>query len=128
MSSIAMATPTIVTTGATTAGTRRARSSIISIVAADAGLGGDTVAIRSATIAIGPALSWPFTGSQRSVRDFVAAEAASGAARVGPGPLPSSLPLFALATPVQAAALLAAAAATAFALVTRDRRHRAFAM
>jgi putative inorganic carbon (HCO3(-)) transporter len=42
--------------------------------------------------------------------------------------LPLSLPTFALATPVQAAALLAAAAATAFALVTRDRRRRALAM
>jgi O-antigen ligase len=38
------------------------------------------------------------------------------------------LSMFALATPVQAAALLAAAGATAFALVTRDRRHRALAM
>jgi hypothetical protein len=42
--------------------------------------------------------------------------------------LPTSLSLFALATPVQAVALLAAAAATAFALVTRDRRHRALAI
>jgi hypothetical protein len=33
---------------------RRARSSRISIVAADAGLGGDTVAIESATIAVRP--------------------------------------------------------------------------
>jgi hypothetical protein len=36
--------------------------------------------------------------------------------------------MFALATPVQATALLAAAAATAYALVTRNRRRRAFAM
>ena len=36
--------------------------------------------------------------------------------------------MFALATPVQAAALLAAAAATGYALVTRDRRRRAMAM
>jgi O-antigen ligase len=42
--------------------------------------------------------------------------------------LPTSLHMFALATPVQGAALLATAAATAFALVTRDRRRRALAM
>jgi O-antigen ligase len=42
--------------------------------------------------------------------------------------LPASLTTFALATPVQATALLAAAAATAYALVTRDRRRRALAM
>jgi putative inorganic carbon (HCO3(-)) transporter len=42
--------------------------------------------------------------------------------------LPPSLDMFALATPVQGAALLATAAATAYALVTRDRRRRALAM
>src|SRR4051812_46637735 len=66
---MATATPTIVIAGATAAGMRRARSSRISIVAADAGLGGDTVAIRSATIAVGPAQSWPFTRWKRSLRD-----------------------------------------------------------
>jgi hypothetical protein len=58
------ATPTIVTAGATAAGMRRARSSRISIVAADAGLGGDTVAIRPATIAVGPAASPSFHTSE----------------------------------------------------------------
>jgi O-antigen ligase len=42
--------------------------------------------------------------------------------------LPISLHMLALATPVQGAAILATAAATAFALVTADRRLRAFAM
>jgi putative inorganic carbon (HCO3(-)) transporter len=42
--------------------------------------------------------------------------------------LPPSLHMIALATPVQAAALLATAGATAFALLTQDRRLRAMAM
>jgi putative inorganic carbon (hco3(-)) transporter len=42
--------------------------------------------------------------------------------------LPASLHTFALAAPIQGAALLAAAGATSYALVTRDRRARAIAM
>ena len=42
--------------------------------------------------------------------------------------MPISLHMLALATPVQGAALLATAGATAFALVTADRRRRALAM
>src|SRR5215217_6290990 len=52
----------------------------------------------------------------------------NGSSRVGAAALPAPLHTLALAAPIQGTALLAAAAATAFALLTRDRRARAIAM
>jgi putative inorganic carbon (HCO3(-)) transporter len=97
-------------------------------VAAGAGLGGVTVAIRSATIAVAADLSPSVvTIWKRILRAFVAVGAARCTARVG-APLPASLDLLAVAAPVQGAAILATASATAVAIVTRDRRRRALAM
>ncbi len=98
------------------------------VVAAGAGLGGVTVAIRSATIAVEADLPPPLvTIWKRIVRTFIAESAARGAARVGAA-LPASLDLLAVAAPVQGVAILATAGATAAAIVARDRRRRAIAM
>jgi O-antigen ligase len=101
---------------------------VLWVVAAGAGLGGVTVAIRSATIAVEADLSPPlFTIWKRIVRTFIATAAARGAARVGAA-LPASLDLFAVAAPVQGVAIFATAGATAAAIVAPDRRRRAIAM
>ena len=114
------------------AGTSRRRlrrsGGVIGVAASGAGLGGVTVAIRSATIAVVADLSRSLvTIWKRIMRAFVAVAAARGAARVGAA-LPTSLDLLAVAAPVQGAAILATAAATAAAIVARDRRQRALAM
>ena len=101
---------------------------MIGVAAAGAGLGGVTVAIRSATIAVAADLSTrSVTIWKRIVRAFVAVGAARGAARVGAA-LPASLDLLAVAAPVQGVAIFATASATAAAIVARDRRRRALAM
>jgi putative inorganic carbon (HCO3(-)) transporter len=121
-----------VSAAAASAGTRRRRrrsgGGVSAVVAAGAGLGGVTVAIRSATIAVAADLSVSsVTIWKRIVRPIVAVGAARGAARVGAA-LPASLDLLAVAAPVQGVAILATAAATAAAIVTRDPRRRALAM
>src|SRR4051812_13056993 len=148
------ATPTIVATAGTAAGTRRRRSSrIVGIRSAGRGRGGETRAMGPATIAVVPAcITGQVTICKRFVRNFPWPGAASTVARVAAAPCPprctrsrSPLPSRAWccwlrrvpprfpssrATPAPArgGVLWAGAGARSFALAPRARRSRALAM
>src|SRR4051794_38061589 len=72
MTNIAIAMPRIVASGPTKPGIRRRRSSrIVGIVSAGRGRGGETMAMRTATIAVGPALlARAVTIEKRILRTF----------------------------------------------------------